>query len=121
MRLGKFLSPYFQTGLSANWSNFNEAPNEWGAGVFANFYVGRLRISSDFTGGKGGVRGFVHLGFNWGGAENIDRHPIDSHYDVPIDAVSWVTTATPRDYTIKLRSTFTGPSPPQVTPNVLTP
>jgi hypothetical protein len=118
VRVGKYLSTWFQTGLSYQWANFTHAEDEFSGGLFANWFVGRVTVSADVTGGTSGLRGYLVLGFNWGGGCNIDTHPIDPIFDNPIDTVSWVTRATRRDITMKLRETDTGVGPPQIVPVV---
>jgi len=119
IRIGKFLSPYLQVGLSGDWTSFRVADNEFSGGLFANWYVGRATLSADLTGGTGGLRGYLVLGINWGGAANIDSHPIDPYFDNPIDTISWVTRATRRDITLKVRETDSGSGPPQQLPIIL--
>jgi hypothetical protein len=119
IRVGKFLSPYFQTGLSGAWTNFATSENEFSGGLFANWFVGRTTLSVDLTGGTSGLRGYLVCGFNWGGGANIDAHPIDPYFDNPIDTTSWVTRATRRDITMKLRESETGFGPPQILPVIL--
>ena len=121
IRLGKYLSSYFQTGFSTAWTNFRKANDENSFGAFANIFIGGTTVGLELTGGRGGLHGFVALGFNWGGAKNIDAHPIDSRYDNPIDTVSWVTRPTRRNITMRLRETLTGPGPDQVVPVVIRP
>jgi hypothetical protein len=118
IRVGKFLSSYFQTGLSGAWTNYRTAEDEYSGGLFANWFIGRVTVSADVTGGTSGLRGYLVLGFNWGGGANIDAHPIDPAYSNPIDTTSWVTRATRRDITMKLRETNTGFGPPQIQPIV---
>ena len=114
MRVGKYVTNWYQTGLSASVTNFTNVNDQSQYGVWANWFHGGKTIGWDVAGGRGGLRGYVTLGLNWGGGKNIDLHPIDTGYDNPIDTVSWATRAPRRDPTIQLRSSNTGDPLPAV-------
>jgi hypothetical protein len=119
IRIGKFVSAYFQCGFTGEWTNYARARDEFSYGAFANWFLGGATLSVDLSGGSSGLRGWAGVGFNWGGGANIDRHPIDVHYAPSIDTISWVTRPTRRDITMQLRETPTGPGPAQIVPVIL--
>ncbi len=116
VRLGKYISNWYQTGVSATLTKYRVARDESQFGVWANWQHGGKTIGWDVAGGRGGIRGYMTLGLNWGGGRNIDLHPIDTGYDNPIDTVLWATRAPRRDPTIALRRTASGEAPPAVVP-----
>lgn len=107
-RVGHFWCEQVQTGITGNFYSWEYNDDEWGAGAFANLYLGRLRVSGDVTGGTEGLRGYVKLALSFG-ANAADR-PRDCR--VPgVDAVGWVSRATDRDQSVRLRESLTGPIP----------
>lgn len=109
IRIGKFWTENVQFGFTSNYLEFEGALDEWGAGAFANLYMGRFTLGLDITGGDEGLRGYVNLAYRWG-AGDADR-PRDCRL-MPIDTVSWITRATDRDISVRLRESFTGPLRP---------
>lgn len=108
IRVGKFWNEWVQTGFTGNYYPFDYVPDEWGAGGFMNLYLGRYQISGDVTGGKEGLRGYVKLAINWGYLPS--QRPRDCNL-VGVDPVAWVTRATDRDQSVRLRDSLTGPIP----------
>lgn len=113
IRVGTFLSERVQVGVTGNYYDYEFNYHEWGAGAFANIYVGRVRFGLDVTGGDEGLRGYTTMSFGWG-ASRTDR-PQDCRF-IPVDTVAWVTRATDRDISVRLRETFTGNPPPAPVP-----
>jgi hypothetical protein len=107
-RVGKFWNEYIQTGITGNYYPFTWTEDEWGAGAFANFYIGRWRIGTDVTGGTEGLRGYVRLAMSWG----VPASQRNRDCRVPdCDPVAWVTRAADRDPSIRMRESLTGPIP----------
>ncbi len=107
-RVGKFWNEYIQTGVTGNYYPFTWTEDEWGAGAFANFYIGRWRIGTDVTGGTEGLRGYVRLAMSWG----VPASQRNRDCRVPdCDPVAWVTRAADRDPSIRMRESLTGPIP----------
>lgn len=109
IRVGKFLNERFQVGATGNYYEFEFAWQEWGAGAFANIYLGRVRFGLDVTGGDEGLRGYTTMAIGWGAPR--EERPQDCRF-IPIDTVAWVTRVTDRDISVRLRESFTGRLPP---------
>lgn len=106
IRVGRFMSRCVQLGVTGNYSTYEFTDEESGAGAFVNFYLGRLRIGLDVTGGDEGLRGYTMMGFSFG--KKPCEHPQDCRYG-DIDTVSWISRGTDRDYLIRIRESYTGP------------
>lgn len=109
IRIGKFFTENCQAGFTYNYYDFDFTPDDSGYGAFGNFYCGRFRFGWDVTGGKEGLRGYLKLVYSFG------AHPCDTPRDCRVsnvDAIAWVSRATDRDVSIRLRESFTGPPPP---------
>lgn len=105
VRVGRFMNRNVQLGATANYYQYDQTPDEWGAGGFCNLYLGQFIIGGDVSGGSEGLRGFVTFSTGWG------KSPCDRPQDwrVPVDTMAWVTRAPERDVQVKLRESFTGP------------
>ena len=107
-RVGHFWCEQVQTGITGNFYSYDYTNDDWGAGAFANLYLGRARISGDVTGGTEGLRGYVKLALSFGA--NPAERPHDCRLP-GVDAVGWVSRATDRDQSVRLRESLTGPIP----------
>lgn len=108
IRVGKFWCECFQSGLTGNYYPYDFHRDEYGAGLFGSLYLGRFTITTDVTGGNEGLRGYVRLGLTWG--KNSQNRVRDCRVS-DVDAVAWVTRATDRDQSVRLRETYSGPIP----------
>lgn len=108
VRIGKFVRENIQMGFTYNYYDFDFTPDDSGYGAFGNFYCGRFRFGWDITGGTEGLRGYLRLAYSFG------AHPCDAPRDCRVnnvDAIAWISRATDRDVSIRLRESFTGPPP----------
>lgn len=105
IRIGKFLTPEIQAGITGNYLTYNKHEEEWGAGLFCNVTMGFVNVGVDLTGGREGLRGFLTLGYSWGSGPA--EHPRDLY--LPVDTVAWSTRAPRRDLALRIRETFNGP------------
>jgi hypothetical protein len=108
IRVGRFWNECVQTGFTYNYYSFDFVEDEWGAGCFANLFLGRYRLGLDLTGGEEGLRGYLKFAVNWG------AHPQQRPRDCRVmggDTVGWVTRVVDRDQSIRMRESLTGPAP----------
>lgn len=105
LRLGMFLTPRHQVGVTTNMAEYSKNPvydNIWGGGAFCNFYQGPFRLGLDLSGAQTGVRGFANLSYYFGGSRYGGR-PCKNAEGWCLDGQSWLMQPVERDIGLRLR------------------
>ena len=125
LRVGTYLSPAMQIGLSGNWARWDNDlfTDDSGIGGFTRMSIADLDITVDVTSGNLGTRGFVNVAYVFGGPNRRSwRHEDACPYvDRPQD---WLTRPVIRDVSLRVQEAIVvtpGPVPPPVPPGPVPP
>jgi hypothetical protein len=121
VRLGTYLSPMMQLGVTGMWARWDNEffKNDTGIGGFARMSIADLEITVDVTDGDLGTRGFVNVAYVFGGPQRKSwREPAACGYvDRPED---WLTRPVIRDTSLRVQQVLglnlPGVRPPFVPP-----
>ncbi len=105
LRVGTFVSPMLQVGMSGNWSRWDDEQftDDQGIGGFARINIADLQLTVDVTEGDLGTRGFVNVAYVFGGPHRRSwRQPSDGSgfVDQPRD---WLTRPVMRDTSLRVQ------------------
>ncbi len=104
LRVGTYLSPMMQAGLSGNWARWDQPGFQNGSGIggFTRISIADLDITVDVTNGNLGTRGFVNVAYVFGGPQRRDwRNRNTSGFaDRPQD---WLTRPVMRDSSLRVQ------------------
>lgn len=104
LRVGTYLSPTLQLGLSGNWARWDDTRFEDGEGIggFARISIADLDVTVDVTDGDLGTRGFVNVAYVFGGPHRKDwrNRSARSFVDRPQD---WMTRPVARDTSLRVQ------------------
>lgn len=108
IRVGTYLSPMMQLGVSANWADWDNPifKDDSGVGGFARMSIADLDIIVDVTNGDLGTRGFVNVAYVFGGPQRKswrDRYA-SPFVDQPED---WMTRPVIRDTSLRVQQVVT--------------
>ena len=104
LRIGTYLSPMFQLGLSGYWARWDDPrfTDDTGIGGFARVSVADLDVTFDVTSGDLGTRGFVNVAYLFGGPHRKSWQTAGcSFVDLPQD---WLTRPVMRDASLRVQN-----------------
>ncbi len=117
LRIGSYLSPMMQLGLSGNWARWDDPrfTDDSGIGGFTRINVADLQITVDVTSGNLGTRGFVNLAYVFGGPQRRCRQRPEGRVfvDCPED---WLTRPVIRDVSLRVQQVVGVPGANAATP-----
>lgn len=103
LRVGTFLSPTWQVGMSsmiADWET-GEDQRSWGIGAFTNLMMWqRTMLRLDFTAGDEGFRGFAMVSYLFGSTTS-QAHACG---ECRVDGKQWMLSPINRDVALQIRS-----------------
>ena len=103
LRVGTFLAPKLQVGLSSMLADWGSGPDNrnWGLGAFTNFYLfNRSLVRLDFTSGDAGFRGYAMFSYLFGPGPSTT---LDG--ECRVDGKAWAMQPINRDVTVQLKET----------------
>ncbi len=105
LRIGSYVSPMVQLGMSGNWARWDDPRFRDGSGIggFTRINLADLQITVDVTSGNLGTRGFVNVAYVFGGPQRRCWRDSQTRpfVDCPED---WLTRPVIRDVSLQLQT-----------------
>ena len=112
LRIGSYVSPMWQVGMSGNWQRWDDPRFRDGSGIggFTRINIADLQITVDVTNGNLGTRGFVNVAYVFGGPQRRCWRDSQTRpfVDCPED---WLTRPVIRDVSLQLQTIAGVPTP----------
>jgi hypothetical protein len=107
IRVGTFLSPTMQVGITTMIADFTGPGDNrsWSVGGFTNFLVfNRTFVRLDMSAGDEGLRGFALLSYLFGPSPMRNQSCGDCRGECRVDGKSWLLQPVNRDVALQLRT-----------------
>ncbi|MBX9653942.1 hypothetical protein K2Y11_10040 [bacterium] len=101
LRVGTYLAPRLQVGMSSMIADWGSGPDNrnWGLGAFTNFYLfNRTMVRLDFTSGDAGFRGYAMLSYLFGPGPSVQTDGL-----CRVDGKDWAMQPVNRDVAVQLK------------------
>ena len=112
LRVGTFLSPTVQAGVStyyADWENAFPDDDDWGIGGFANVQLTNFIVQLDLTAGEDEMSGYVNFVYTPGAlVQCCCCDVVRGQGPPPVDGQSWMKSPVHRNLAIRTRTRNAG-------------